>query len=265
MSLTELHVAEEAARAAAELLRDHYHRGVTMHSKDVANFVTDADLDAERAIAAVIRKHRPHHQILAEETERGDSSAEHLWVVDPLDATHNFAHRVPHFSTSIAYYRNGVAEVGVVVDPLLDDWYRAVRGQGAYLNGLPVHVNDHDQLNQTMLACGFPYDRGSLMEATLKAMGDLIRAEIHGIRRMGCASLDLCWVGLGRFAGFFEYLLSPWDFAAGRLFVEEAGGKATNCRGGPLGLEKSGVLATNGKIHPAMLEIVSRNHPSSSV
>ncbi|MFO0957938.1 MAG: inositol monophosphatase family protein [Isosphaeraceae bacterium] len=262
MSLTELHIAEAAARDAAGVLREHFRRGVSMRSKEIANFVTDADLEAERAIVAAIRKHRPDHEILAEETERGDAGAEHLWVVDPLDATHNFAHQVPHFSTSIAYYRDGRAEVGVVVNPLTDEWYRAERGKGAFLNGMPVRVNDHERLDQTMLACGFPYDRGALMEATLKSMGDLIRSEIHGIRRMGCASLDLCWVGLGRFAGFFEYLLSPWDYAAGRLFVEEAGGVVTDCRGGALGLGKSPVLATNGKIHAAMLEIVARNHPA---
>lgn len=263
MSLTELHVAEEAARDAAEVLRDHFRRGVAIRSKGVANFVTDADLEAERAVVDVIRKYRPDHVVMAEETERGDPNAEHLWVVDPLDATHNFAHQVPHFSVSIAYYRQGRAEVGVVVDPLSDDWYRAVRGQGAFLNGQPVRVGDQERLDQTMLACGFPYDRDALMESTLSAMGDLIRAEIHGIRRMGCASLDLCWVGLGRFAGFFEYLLSPWDYAAGRLFVEEAGGTVTDGRGEPLGLGKSSVLATNGKIHDAMLAIVARHHPDA--
>lgn len=262
MTRTELHVAEEAARAAGEILLRHRRQGVVLRSKDVANLVTDADLEAERAIVAVIRRAFPNHAILAEEAHQGDVTAEHLWVVDPLDATHNFAHGLPHFAVSIAYYRAGRAVVGVVYNPCNDDWYRATRGGGAFHNGAPVRVSQHSRLDETMLACGFPYDRGALMEATLAAMGDLIRAEIHGIRRMGCASLDLCWVGLGWFAGFFEYRLAPWDFAAGRIFIEEAGGRVTNGLGQPLGLESASVLASNGALHDALLEIVQRHHPA---
>lgn len=261
MSLTNLQVAEEAARAAGLVLMEHFRRGVATREKGVANMVTDADVDAERAIVAVIQRHRPDHQVLAEEGHRGDTAAEHLWVVDPLDGTHNFAHGLPHFAVSIGYHKRGQPELGVVLDPNSGSWYRAERGRGAFHNDQRVLVNDHRGLDQAMLACGFPYDRGALMEATLAAMGDLIRQKIHGIRRLGTASLDLCWVGLGRFGGFFEYLLAPWDFAAARLFVEEAGGTVTDAQGRPLGLERSSVLATNGHLHPAMLAIVGRHLP----
>jgi myo-inositol-1(or 4)-monophosphatase len=264
MSVTVVHVAENAARAAGEILLRHFRRGVALRSKAAANFVTDADLEAEHAIAGVIRHHFPHHEILAEEAHQGSPQAEHLWVVDPLDGTHNFAHQIPHFAVSIAYYRAGRLELGVVHDPVRDDWYRATLGGGAFHNGRPARVSQFTRLDEVMLACGFPYDRGVLMEATLAAMGDLIRREIHGIRRMGTASLDICWVGLGRFSGFFEYLLSPWDFAAGQLFVEEAGGRVTNCLGDPLRLARSSVLASNGPLHDAVLEVVRRHSPGEA-
>ncbi len=261
MSSDVLQVAEEAASAAGLLVMDHFKRSVAARAKGVANMVTDADFAAEHAIVDVIRRRRPGDDVLAEEGHTADVDAERLWVVDPLDGTHNFAHGLPHFAVSIAYYERGEPLVGVVLNPNTNEWYRAIRGHGAFHNDQRVCVNGHDSLNQAMLACGFPYDRDALMDATLAAMGDLIRAEIHGIRRLGTASLDLCWVGLGRFGGFFEYLLSPWDFAAARLFVEEAGGKVTDGRGASLGLRPSSVLATNGRLHSPILEIVRGHHP----
>jgi myo-inositol-1(or 4)-monophosphatase len=163
-------------------------------------------------------------------------------------------------AVSIAYYRAGVAECGVVVNPLTDDWHTAARGLGAYHNGRRVQVAEHDRLDQAMVGVGFYYDRGAMMEATLAAIGDFFRAKIHGIRRFGTAALDLCLVGRGCFGAFFEYELSPWDFAAGRLFVEEAGGRVTTGRGGPLELKRGSLLASNGRLHEAALEIVARHH-----
>jgi myo-inositol-1(or 4)-monophosphatase len=257
----ELTVAEEAARAASAVLKRYWAEGVASRLKDVANLVSDADLDAERAIVGAIRRAYPDHAILGEEEhEGGDAAAEHLWVVDPLDGTNNYLHKLPHVAVSIAYYRAGVAECGVVVNPLTDDWHVAARGRGAYHNGEPVRVSGHERLDQTMVGVGFYYDRGAMMEATLAAIGDFFRAEIHGIRRFGTAALDLCLVGRGCFGAFFEYELSPWDFAAGRLFVEEAGGRVTTGRGEPLGLARGSLLATNGRLHDAALAIVARHH-----
>lgn len=261
MDHPELNVARQAAQAAGEVLRRHYRKGVALRSKAVANFVSVADLEAEQAIGEVIRSHLPGHEILGEEIHQGNLAAEHLWVVDPLDGTHNFAHKLPNFAVSIAYLRGGKAECGVILNPITDAWHVAVAGRGAFLDGEAVRVADHQSLDETMLAVGFPYDRGALMEATLAAMGDLIRREIHGIRRMGSAALDLCDVGLGRYGAYFEYQLAPWDFAAGRLFVEEAGGQVTTSRGEALPLAKTGVLASNGHLHPAMLEVLLRHHP----
>jgi myo-inositol-1(or 4)-monophosphatase len=261
MTTPELIVAEEAARAGGAIVAHYFREGVAMRSKDIANLVSDADVEAERAIVEVIRRAYPGHEVLGEESHQGDSRAEHFWVVDPLDGTNNFAHRVPHFAVSIGYYRSGVAQCGVVFNPVRDDWHTVARGQGAFQNGRRVHVAEHTRLDEVLVGVGFYYDRGAMMEATLAAVGDLKRQQIHGIRRFGTASLDLCMVGMGLFGAYFEYELSPWDFAAGRLFVEEAGGRVTTGRGHPLPMAKTSVLASNGALHEAVLEIVRSHHP----
>ncbi|MFO0903067.1 MAG: inositol monophosphatase family protein [Pirellulales bacterium] len=261
MSAPELIVAQQAARIGGEIVLRHYREGVVMRGKQSYNLVSDADTEAEHAIVSAIRASFPHHSILAEEAHRDRVDAEHLWVIDPLDGTNNFAHRIPQFAVSVAYYRDGQPECGVVYQPLTDEWYVARRGCGAFHDGQAVQVSNSTRLDQALLGVGFFYDRDKMMDATLAAIGDLFRQQIHGIRRFGAASLDLCWVGLGRFDGFFEYELAPWDFAAGRLFVEEAGGRVTDCRGLDLPLAKSSVLATNGRLHESILELVRRRLP----
>lgn len=264
MSLPELNIAKEAARAGGAIVSRYFRDGVAMRDKDVSNLVSDADLESEQAIVEIIKRHNPTHEVLAEEAHAGDANAEHLWIVDPLDGTNNFAHNIPQFSVSIAYYRAGVAQCGVIFNPIRDDWHIAVRGEGATFNGQAVRVGAQTRLDQVLVGVGFYYNRGSMMEATLDTVGDLKRDhKIHGIRRFGAATLDLCMVALGQLGAYFEFELSPWDFAAGRLFVEEAGGLVTDCRGGPLPLSKSSILATNGLLHPAMLEIVRRRLPEN--
>ena len=264
MSTPELTVAERAARAAGAVLSRSFAGGVAHRSKGSGNLVTDADLEAERTIVALLRESYPGHAILGEE-EAGDADpdpdAADLWVVDPLDGTNNYAHKLPHFAVSIAYYRRGVAEAGVVYNPIRDDLYTATRGGGAFHNGEPARVADHRSLDEALVGVGFYYDRGAMMEATLRAVADLFRRQIHGIRRFGTASLDLCQVGTGAFGAFFEYHLAPWDFAAGRLFVEEAGGRVTDCRGRPLPMAPTTLLASNGALHDAVLEVVRARLP----
>ncbi|WP_422926483.1 inositol monophosphatase family protein [Singulisphaera sp. PoT] len=259
MTTPELSIAEQAARAASSILTRYYREGVEMRSKDVSNLVSDADVEAERAIVEVIRRAFPGHEVLGEEVHQGDVEAEHLWVVDPLDGTNNFAHKIPHFAVSIAYYHKGEAQCGIIVNPIREEWHIAVKGQGAFQNGRKVRVSEHAHLNEVIVGLGFYYDRGAMMEATLGALGDLKRSHIHGSRRFGTASLDLCMVGMGMFGAYFEYELSPWDFAAGRLFVEEAGGKVTTCMGNPVTLKKSSLLASNGRLHDQVLAIVSKH------
>ena len=257
----ELQVAEAAAQAGAEIIRRYYRDGVTMRSKQSFNLVSDADLESERAIVEIIRQSFPDHAVLGEELHRAAADSEHLWVIDPLDGTSNFAHHVPHFAISIAYCQRGQPVCGVVTDPIHDDWYLAARGQGAWHNGQRVQVGAQATLDEALIGVGFYYDRDRIMEATLAAIRDLFHEQIHGIRRFGAAALDLCYVGVGSFGAFFEYLLAPWDYAAGQLFVLEAGGRVTTCQGEPLLLTKAGVLASNGPLHEAVLKIVQSHAP----
>ncbi len=255
-----LRAAFAAAEAGAKVILHYFERGVEMREKGTSDLVSQADIEAEQAIARTLHARFPDHAILGEEENAGSTSAEHLWIVDPLDGTNNFAHHIPHFAVSIAYYHNQVAQCGVVVNPVRGDWYWSKRGQGSWYNGHQLRVNAQTSLDQTMIGVGFYYDRGRMMEATLAAIGDFFRQQIHGVRRFGTAALDLCQVAAGMFGVFFEYQLSPWDFAAGRLILEEAGGVITNGRGEPLPLEKTSVLASNRHLHPAALEIVRKHH-----
>ena len=259
--MRELEVARSAARAGSEIVQRYFHEGVDFRSKLDASLVSDADVESERAIASLIRDALPGHAVLGEEEQTADVDAEHLWIVDPLDGTNNFAHQIPHFAVSIAYYHCGLPQCGVVFNPIRDDWFEAVRGQGARHNGRAVQVSETSRLSESLIGVGFYYDRGAMMEATLSAIRDLFHAQIHGIRRFGTASLDLCHVGCGLYGAFFEYELSPWDFAAGRLFVEEAGGLVTTCDGGNLPLARSTLLASNRRLHDSLLEITRRHLP----
>ena len=262
--MLELEIAQEAARAAGEVIRRFYRDDRTARAKEVGatyNLVSDADLEAERTIVEVIRRAFPDDAVLGEESHRGDVAAPRLWVIDPIDGTNNFAHGLPHFAVSIGFYDQGQASCGVIYNPIREDWYLTERGQGAFHNGVQVRVNEAERLDEALIGVGFYYDRGAMMEATLAAIRDLFRKNIHGIRRFGTASLDLCHVACGMYGAYFEYTLSPWDFAAGALFVEEAGGRVTTARGEPLRLEKTSILASNGRIHEAVLEVVREHHP----
>jgi myo-inositol-1(or 4)-monophosphatase len=254
-----LNTARAAATAAGDLLKEYFERGFEVRAKAPADLVTTADLAAERRIAELIGEEFPAHAILGEEEHSGDTAAEYLWVVDPLDGTTNFAHGIPHFAVSIACLHNGRAVAGVISNPIRGDWYEVIRGGGAFHNGQRLEVGRQQQLSEVLIATGFYYDRGAMMEATLSAIRDVFRQNIHGIRRFGTASLDLAQVAGGQFGGFFEYLLSPWDFAAGALLVEEAGGRVTTCQGSTLPLAKTSLLASNGVLHEALLEIVKRH------
>jgi myo-inositol-1(or 4)-monophosphatase len=262
--MSELELAQKAARTGGEIVARYFRDGVEIRTNERSyDLVTDADLESELAIVRVIKDLFPDHNVLGEEAHQGSPDSEHLWVIDPLDGTNNFAHGLPHFAVSVAYYRNGQPMCGTVYNPIRGDWYVAARGQGAYYNGQNVQVAESRSLDEALIGLGFYYPRGAMMEATLAAMRDLFAKQIHGIRRFGSASLDLCQVGAGALGVFFEYELAAWDFAAGRLFVEEAGGVVTTCRGEALPLAKSSVLATNGHLHTAALEIVRHHVPNS--
>jgi myo-inositol-1(or 4)-monophosphatase len=265
--MDEMQVAQQAAKVGGEVLAKAFREGfqlISDGSRESHDLVSDADLASERAIVQTIRNSFPAHAILAEESQKDDASAEHLWIVDPLDGTNNFVHGIPHFAVSIAYYRSGVPQCGVVFNPVRDDFFSAGRGTGAFYNGRPLRVSPASQLNEVLVGVGFYYDRGAMMQATLKAIANFFERKIHGIRRFGTAALDLCHVASGMYGGYFEYELSPWDFAAGRLIVEEAGGQVSNCDGGELPIgTRSALLASNGLLHADMLKIVRQHLPTA--
>ncbi len=259
--MQEMKTLLEAARAGGRVVQQYFVEGVQMRSKAPADLVSDADLQAEQAIVNTILRDFPHDEILGEEAHHGDAGADRLWVVDPLDGTTNFAHQAPHFAVSIAFYRKGLAEAAAVFNPIRDDLYTATRGGGAFHNGRPIQCGEQTQLNEVLIGCGFYYDRGQMMRDTLATLQDLFETGIHGVRRFGTASLDLCLVASGVLGAFFEYQLSPWDFAAGGLIVQEAGGRIATCTGDPLPLQVTSVLAAGKGVFPLALEIVSRRAP----
>lgn len=252
----ELKAAEEAARSAGIAIRQRQ-GNAKITEKAASNLVTEADLHAQEAIIRAIQSGFPGHSVLAEESDAAvETDSEHLWIIDPLDGTNNFAHSIPHYSVSIAYARNDQVEAGVVYDPVRDEMFTAIRGHGAFLNNTPIKVSDIKSLDQSIIATGFYYDRSIIMRKTLQSVEKLFEHGIHGIRRFGSAALDLCWVACGRFDAFFEYTLSTWDFAAGMLLVSEAGGSCTDQSGGKLVLSSSGLAVSNGCFHDQFLDIV---------
>jgi myo-inositol-1(or 4)-monophosphatase len=244
-------VAVGAALAAGQLLRQQYGRPQQIEHKGEIDLVTALDCQAETLIVGRIHAAYPEHTIVAEEGTGTTGSAEHRWLVDPLDGTTNYAHGYPVFCVSVAYERAGQVVLGVVYDPLREELFLAEAGGGATLNGRPLHVSTTDSLAQSLLSTGFPYDR-ALYPASLRRWETLIwRAQ--ALRRGGSAALDLCYVAAGRTDGFWERPIQPWDVAAGILLVAEAGGQATTFAGGPPDVYSGEVAASNGRIHAELL------------
>ena len=263
-------IACQAAHNAGEILKSHFRQSVSIRSKSAVDFVSQADLEAESSIVELVKKTCPGHQFLAEESHRDRFDAPELWVIDPLDGTSNFLHGIPQFAVSIAYARNGKAELGVVYNPISGEWFVATEGSGAWTcEKFPTNKSELRKLEvatdpslaDTMVAVGFYYDRDKIMEATLRAISELFRKNIHGVRRFGAAALDLAQVARGDYGVFMEFKLQPWDHAAGALILSEAGGTITDCLGIPLTLNgPTSILATNGTLHLETLEIAQRNY-----
>lgn len=253
-----LATAVDATQLGAQELTSRFGKRVTVESKGLANFVSEADLAAEKAIIERIRRDHPTHVMISEETHQSVvTQAEHLWIIDPLDGTSNFLHGIPHFAVSIAYYHHGLPELGIVANPITGDCYSTVVHQGAWRGATRQRVSPATAIDQIVLSCGFYYDRGRMMQATLDTLGAFFQNNIHGMRRFGAAALDLCNVGCGQYGLFFEYKLHPWDYAAGQLFVSEAGGIVTDCNNQALSLySSSSICATNGAIHDQALAII---------
>ncbi len=237
----------------------HYHEKVNAIDKgNTYNLVTKADIASENRIVSIIKNKFPGHSILTEESGEEIHKSDYYWVIDPLDGTNNFYHKFPMFCVSIALYKNGNPLIGVVFDPLKEDLFYAEKNKGAYLNNQEIRVSGVNKLEKTLLVLGFYYERGLLMRKSLGQMKKFFYENVHGIRTTGSAALDLCYTACGRFDGYWELKLNPWDYAAGSLIVMEAGGKITDIRGGKYNLMTGNIVASNGKIHKDMIRILNK-------
>ena len=252
-----LNFATDIAREAGKLLVQKLGTAKVSTKGDI-NLVTEADIAAENLIIERIRSYHPQHGILAEESGEevlvGGKRSEWKWIIDPLDGTTNYAHGYPCFCVSIALERAGQLEIGVVYDPMRDEMFAAERGQGATLNDRRILVSDVEHLSQAMLCTGFPYNVRERPDFARDFTNFTMNAQ--AVRRDGSAALDLAYVACGRFDGFWEDGLSPWDIAAGALLILEARGRVTNFNDQPLDIYNEQVLASNGLIHDAMMSVL---------
>jgi myo-inositol-1(or 4)-monophosphatase len=254
--MDDLQVAHEAAEAGAEVIRRHFGRGIEAEWKGDVDPVTAVDREAEEAVLAVIRRRRPSDRILAEESGGADWREGRVWIVDPLDGTVNFVHNLPQFATSVGLRSDGQGLVGVVASVVNREVFAAEAGNGATLNGDPIHVSSEPTPSRALVGTGFAYDRQQRAEEMANTLAGVLRA-FQGIRRIGSAALDLCWVAAGRMDAYWEYGVRPWDTAAGALIVQEAGGRISTFTGSSYPLDDPGIVASNGLVHDALIAAIS--------
>ena len=248
------HTLEKALHEAGSILKHFIDRPLDIQFKNPVSLVTQVDKKAERIIIQTIQKNFPDHAILSEESPPfGNSPCK--WIIDPLDGTTNFSHRFPAACVSIGFEEAGIVKVGGVWNPFHNEWFWAEQGKGASLNGKKIRVSKTKKLNKSLLVTGFPYDRIKRASYYLKFMESFIK-KTQGLRRLGSAALDLCYVACGRFDGYWEFKLQSWDQAAGALIAKEAGATLSDFLGNPMNIYGRQTLATNGKIHGEMLRII---------
>lgn len=247
--------ALEAAKKAGKMLRENIDSSSEIFFKGPVDLVTDLDNRSQRMIFDHLASCFPGHDFMGEEGLSEDRGAEFRWVIDPIDGTTNYVHGFPIFSISIALEVEGEIRLGLVYDPMREEMFSAIKGQGAILGGKNIHVSSIDDLDKSLVATGFPYD---LRESEVNNMDHFnnFLFRVQAIRRCGSAAMDLCYVACGRFDGFWELKLNPWDMAAGALIVREAGGRISDFEDGEFNIFSSEILATNGLIHDQMLEVL---------
>lgn len=257
-----LECAKLAAKKAGAIHKKYFKGKFKVRTKSSTyDLLTIADTESEKIAVAFIKKYFPEHNILAEEKRYAQSDSPYTWIIDPLDGTNNFASGLPIFCVSIALMYKDKIITAAVYDVTRDELFYASKGKGAYLNGKRLKVSPAQNLKQALLITGFYYSRGKEMLQTLEAIKRFHFAHVIGIRRLGAAALDLCYVACGRAAGFWEFELSPWDFAAGALLIKEAGGKVTGSAGEKILFSKKHfIVASNGKIHTQMLRVINKAH-----
>ena len=255
-----LATAVEIVLRAGEIQMSRRESGFQIDKKGTIDLVTEVDLECEKMCRAVLAERFPHHDILAEELSSGPGqprTSRYRWVFDPLDGTTNYAHGLPVFCASLALEIDGRAEVGAIYDPTRKELFSGERGQGAFVNGTRLRVSETRNLLDALLVTGFPYDVHEKLVPLLAMFGAFL-GEARAVRRLGSAALDLCYVAAGRFDGFWEQTLKPWDVAAGALIVEEAGGRITGMDGSQFDPAAAHLVASNGQIHEAMLGVIRR-------
>ncbi len=254
--MNDLDVALAATSAGTAVIRERFGTAFRTEWKGEVDPVTEIDKLAEEAILAVIREHRPDDRILAEESGGHDWDRGRVWIVDPLDGTVNFVHGFPQVATSVGLRHDGVGVVGVVGSVVNREVFAAEAGAGATLDGKPIRVSTINEAARALVGTGFAYDRQRRAQSMANTLAGVLQ-RFQGIRRVGSAALDLCWVAAGRMDAYWEYGVKPWDTAAGALIVEEAGGRITTFTGSDYPLDDPGIVATNGLVHDALLEAIS--------
>lgn len=251
-----LEVAEETAREAAKVLLENLGKVKEIEFKAKNSLVTEVDKLSEKIIISNIKKNFPTHDIFAEESGKDLSDSDYLWLIDPIDGTTNYAHAYPFFSISIALEVKGEVIAGLVYDPVKDEMFTAEKGKGAFLNGESISVSKSDEIKHSHVCTGFMHEVNWMVEANIRHFGNFIR-RARAVRRDGSAALDLCYVACGRFDGFWELGLNPWDTAAAVLIVKEAGGHLCKFNGDAYSIYDKEILATNSIIDEQMMEILS--------
>ena len=251
-----LNKATELARQAGELQRARLWHPFAIEYKGEIDLVTEVDRACEELLVNGLKEAFPGHDFLAEENVYASRGASHKWIIDPLDGTTNFAHGFPWFAVSIALEVAGEIVLGVIYHPMMDEMFTSIKGKGAWLNGACLNVSKRQPLRGSLLATGFPYDSATSQENNFTHFNNF-QMRTRGIRRAGAAAIDLAYVAAGRFDGFWESKLKPWDVAAGQLMVTEAGGLVTGFKGEAYSVYEHRILASNGLIHDEMLQILA--------
>ena len=241
---------------SGEIIREHWELPSNVRHKGSIDLVTQTDLAVEAFLKEKLADLVPGACFLAEESSSDDEAPDELcWIIDPVDGTTNFVHRIPQVGTSVALWHNGRVELGIVNVPMLHRCYWSARGHGAFCNGKPIAVSGVDCLNDALVGTGFPYDVATRLPEILERLA-LVLPMAQGVRRIGAASIDLAYVASGKLDIFYEAGLKPWDFAAGMLLVEEAGGRVSNLNGDPLHFGEP-LLASNGRLHALAVDLLS--------
>lgn len=252
-----LALAVRAVKESGQIQKKWLGKDKKVELKGEINLLTEVDRRCEARIIEIIKEVFPEHNILTEETPMPEGPSPYRWIIDPLDGTTNYAHGYPCFCTSVALELEEKIVVGAIYDPMLDELFTALQGKGAFLNGERIAVSATERLTNALICTGFPYDLRESPVNNVDHFNNFIM-EARAVRRDGSAALDLCYVAMGRFDGFWELKLYPWNVAAGKLLVEEAEGSVTDFSGGPLDIYGQEILASNGRIHEEMVGVLQR-------